>query len=173
VIDRAEFLRAWGHIVARFNRPDDPQQAAAYYGFLSEQMDTAGFLSAARALWATAKWFPRPADFLLLSAQCEWDIVLSAVEEYTPPHGRWHRHWIRLTPRAMEACRRLGGVSAMRPVFEHDVLKLKAAWEQSYEQAIAEEALALPGTPSNSLSRGVGSSPLPIPHDGGGMTSTL
>lgn len=144
MIDRADFANAWKHLCGRFRRRNDPAQAAAYYDFLADQMDTAEFLQAARALWATARYFPRPADFVLVAGAAEWPTVLRAVAEYTPPHGQWHQHWRELSPRAVEACRRLGGIEGMRAAYERDVLRLKTEWERAFEQATADAVLALP-----------------------------
>lgn len=144
MIDKGEFMRAWEHLSARFGRESNAGQAAAYYGFLNDQMDTPAFLQAARALWATAKWFPRPADFLLLSASGEWGLVLDAVKSCHPPEWRWTEPYGRLSDRARSACDALGGIHAMVPVYNKDVLRLKAAWEAAYEQATAEHVLSLP-----------------------------
>lgn len=144
MIERAEFMRAWEHLCGRFGRDPDPGQAAAYYGFLSEQMETESFLRAARTLWATAKWFPRPADFLLLEASGEWRCVLAAIEACHPPDWRWMDHVREMSPRGQAACDSLGGIHAMKIIHDKDVLRLKTAWDAAYEQATAETVLALP-----------------------------
>ncbi len=150
MIERSEFGRAWKHLCERFGRANDPQQAAAYFGFLSEAMDNEEFTRAARTLWATARFFPRPADFLVVAANKEWLKVLQAVELYTPPQAEWLEPWRSLTPRARQACDRLGGIAGMRQIFDKDVLRLKEAWEKSYEQTSANEVLAL-AAPSRPL----------------------
>jgi hypothetical protein len=146
MIDRSAFKQAWGHICARFGREHDPKQAAAYFEYLSEQMETEEFLASARAIWATAKWFPRPADFLTVVVTDEWLKVLACVEDYNPPHGKWYEKWREFEPRTRSACDQLGGIAGMKAVAEKDVIRLKAAWEQAYEQAAAAQALALPVT---------------------------
>jgi hypothetical protein len=141
VIDNTEFKRAWTAIVDRFGKEFNPKIAAAYYEFLSPQMDTETFLAAARTVWASAKWFPRPADFLTAGVGDEWrrvdvwmDPSLTAVER--------DEKWRALSARTRETVKRLGGLDAMRGV--KDVLRLKSAFEQTYEQAMASEVLALP-----------------------------
>lgn len=154
MIDRKEFLNVWAHLCTRFGRQNDADQAAAYFEFLSEQMDTEPFINAARGIWATSRFFPRPADFLLLEASSEWQIVLQAVGEYTPPHGEWHKHWKLLTPRSVDACRSLGGISSMRLMYERgDIPRLKAEWERAYEQCTTDAVLALPPAETKRLSR--------------------
>lgn len=149
MIDRDEFKNTWAHLCERFRRPNDTKQSAAYYVFLNEQMDTGEFLKAARAIWATSKYFPRPADFLLVSAGNDWRHLLAAIEECKPPEWSWKKHYDQLSDRARSACEQLGGIHAMRTVFDKDVLRLKSAWERAYEQAAADAVLALP-PPRNS-----------------------
>jgi hypothetical protein len=145
VIEREEFTEAWAHLCDRFGREPDPRQAHSYLKFLDESgMDTPAFLVAARTIWATAKWFPRPADFLLVGAAGEWSTVLGAVSAYNPPEAGWVEHWRALSPRALAACNALGGIAGMRAIYDRDVLRLKAGWEQAYEQETAAAVLALP-----------------------------
>jgi len=142
MIDQAAFIRAWRHLCTRFGRKVDADEAAEYLDFLDGQLDTDSFLAAARVLWATAKWFPRPADFVLVGAAGEWRLVLEAVDRYAPPDTAWLKPWGALSDRSREACQQLGGLAAMRAVYERDVLRLKAAWEAAYEQEVGLEAAA-------------------------------
>lgn len=144
MIDRNEFQSAWAMLCERFGKTYEGNQAAAYYRYLNDQMDTEGFVRAARALWATARWFPRPADFLLVGAAGEWALVLAAAEAYTPPAWEWSQHWQRMTERGREACRAIGGMTTIRALWERDVTKLKAEWERAFEQSMAAEVLSLP-----------------------------
>lgn len=116
----------------------------AYFEYLGAQMDTDGFIAAARVLWATSRFFPRPVDFVLAGTAGEWPTVVRAVEEYTPPRADWLEHWEQLSDRSRAACHRLGGLAAMRKAYERDTLRLKAEWERAYEQEISAEVLALP-----------------------------
>ena len=144
MIDPTQFHAAWEGLCTRFGKEPDPRQAGAYLRYLSEQMTTEQFLQSVRALWATAKWFPRPADFLLIGAASEWHLVLRCLEGFHPPDFPWAETWRELSPRAQSACIALGGIPGMKPQAEKDTIRLKSAWETAYEQAAASAALALP-----------------------------
>ena len=64
MIDKREFWSAWESLCRRFRRELDKDEAAEYHGYLSPQLDTEAFLIAARKLWASKEFFPRPDDFL-------------------------------------------------------------------------------------------------------------
>jgi hypothetical protein len=148
MIDPAEFQTVWRHLLTRFGKTYDAGQAAAYLDYLSPEMDTDTFKAAARSLWATAKWFPRPADFLLVRAAGEWRTVIDCMAgcahpdfaAMQKPDGAW---W-RLSDRARDACVALGGIPGMKLANERNSLALKTAWEKAYEEATATRALALP-----------------------------
>lgn len=137
MIDRDAFKRTWAQLCARFGKQSDPQQAVAYYEFLTEQLDTQAFIAAARAIWATSTWFPRPVDFVLVIAAGEWRLVLEAVGKYAPPDAAWLTAWEALSERSRAACKQLGGLSAMRTIYDRDVLRLKSEWERAYEQEVS------------------------------------
>lgn len=144
MIDRQAFHRAWEHICARFGRDPDPRQEAAYFEFLSAQMDTEEFTAAARAVWATAKWFPRPADFLFLASTTDWRHVLAAVEACVSPSFDWFPHFERVSKIGQDACRSLGGIPTMRTIWERDILRLKKAWEEAVEAEAANAVVTGP-----------------------------
>jgi hypothetical protein len=64
MIDRHEFWAAWERLCRRFGRDLDKDEARDYHGYLDPQLDTEEFLDAARKLWASREFFPRPDDFL-------------------------------------------------------------------------------------------------------------
>jgi hypothetical protein len=143
MIDHEIFGAAWKRLCVRFGRKVDSEEAADYHEYLSEQLGTEDFLAACRTLWATATFFPRPADFVLVGAADDWSRVLGAVEKYTPPQAEWVQPWRSLSPRARAACDQIGGISAMRAIYERDVLRLRTAWEKAYEQEVGRDALKL------------------------------
>jgi hypothetical protein len=85
MIDPRVFRDEWRRLLARFGREWDRDQAKAYHEYLSPRMETAAFMASARSLWVSAKWFPRPADFLFLEASGDWEHVLRALDLCTPP----------------------------------------------------------------------------------------
>lgn len=137
------FSQEWRRHCLRHGRAIDQDEAACYLEYLSEQMDEATFVAASRALWATSRFFPRPADFVLIGAGGEWRLVIRCIEGFAPPKWEWTGPWKELSDRGREACKQLGGMETMRAAFERDALRLKAAWEQAYEQATAAEVLQL------------------------------
>jgi hypothetical protein len=161
MIDKEAFKQAWRRLAVRFRHeigdasgPASADSAAMYHEYLSELMDTEAFLAAAQAIWATAKWFPRPADFLTVSAAAEWPLVLQAASEYRPPDATWHQTWQRLTPRTQDVVRRLGGIDAVRAQMERSTLKLREAYLAAYEEGATAEALALPAPKLKAIAGG-------------------
>lgn len=164
-----EFTPAWEHLCARFGKEPDARQSAAYYGFLSERMETDEFLRAARTLWATAKWFPRPADFLGLGASDDWQLVLNSAAAYNPPDASWHEHWKQLSPRGAAAARQLGGISAIKPLYDRDVIRLRSAFLEAYEAVAVQDVLAAP-LPQKRVTAGESRSPQLRPAPSSGLT---
>lgn len=138
------FKRHWRELLQRFGKPWDRNVAAAYYAFLSEVMDTEAFTSAARAIWATATWFPRPAEFLTAHAGADWPLVLRCIDGFRPPDWPWQKPWAEMSARGQAACNRLGGMESLKTAHAKDPLRLKKAWEEAYEQCVGSEVLALP-----------------------------
>lgn len=164
MIEQARFFEVWGHLCKRFGRDADPVQGAAYFEYLTEVMDTEAFVVAARALWASARFFPSPAEFLTVQAAAEWPLVQECVKECHPPEWKWSEAWKGLSPRAQQACRNLGGVHTMRITYERDPLKLKTAWESEFAQVATAEVLALPAA------RAFPSLASPQKRNGGGLS---
>lgn len=144
MIDRDAFKKAWDHILARFGRQWNREQAEMYYAYLNDLMDTDDFLTAARAVWASNTFFPRPADFLTVRAGSEWPLVLKCAEGFHPPDWPWAESWKQLTPRAQGACRRLGGMDAIRNLWTKDPARLRTQFLAAFEEEATAEVLALP-----------------------------
>ncbi len=144
MIDKDAFKAAWRRLATRFGQPVDVDQAAMYHQYLSELMDTEEFLGACQAVWATARWFPRPADFLTVRAGQEWPLVLECAAGYHPPDWPWTEPWKRLSPRGRAACQRLGGMEAIREQLARSAIKLREAYLAAYEEEATAETLALP-----------------------------
>lgn len=143
MIDETQFFHAWRHICSRFNRTFEQEQALAYFEFLAEQMDTDGFLAAARSVWATAKFFPRPADFLVAGASGDWSVILRCMD-LSHRKEAWHGEWSTLSERSRAACLSLGGIPTMYELHGKDSIRLKNEWERAFEQAVGAAVVALP-----------------------------
>lgn len=141
MIDRDQFDNAWRHMLTRFGKQYDARQAAAYYGFLSESLDTEGFLRAARALYVGARFLPSPAEFLTIQVGEEWAVLLSALENHFGPEWKSSEFFKELSPRAKDAVRRLGGLAGMKLIHDKDLLRCKTAFEGAYQQAAVGSAL--------------------------------
>lgn len=154
MIDRKEFLKAWQAIEERFGRTPDPKMAAMYLAFLTEQMETAEFLAAARTIWATAKFWPRPADFLTLGPAGEWPIVVRCIDGFRAPDWPWVKPgpdgelspWHSLSERSRAACRQMGGMDVLKATYERDPIRAKTEWERALEQTTADAVLQLAAT---------------------------
>jgi hypothetical protein len=144
MIDRDAFKSAFGAICTRFGREWDQEQAKMTYAYLSALMDTDEFLTAARAVWAGNTFFPRPADFLTVRAASEWPLVLRCAEGFHPPDWPWAAVWRELSPRTQRACRRLGGMEAIRTAWTKDPTKLRTTFLAAFEEEATAEVLALP-----------------------------
>jgi hypothetical protein len=138
------FEEGWRKLLERFGKPYSARQAADYLEFLNDcGMSDGAFKAATRQVWATAKWFPRPADFLTVGIGGEWETVLRCME-LADKKQAWHVDFALLTDRGRAACKALGGIHEMIPVRNKDTIRLKTAWEQAYEQATASTLAALP-----------------------------
>lgn len=151
MIDLEKFRGVWAHLCARFNRAPDPQQAVAYHDYLTELMDTEEFLAAARAVWATSRFFPRPADFLTVGAGGDWGRLLAAAAAYRQGSAEWLRPWNELSPRGRAAAAKLGDITTIRAIYDRDVVRLRAAFLAAYEEAAVDQVLALPAPGAKAL----------------------
>jgi len=135
VIDRAVFLTHWKRICRRFDRAFDRDtltETDDYFEFLSARMSTEDFDEAARAVWATARFFPRPADFLSVQAGHEWRTVL----EFSSDFDR--DVWAQLTVAAKLATEAIGGTAVVRG--SRDLVRLRTAWLDAYEREVQAES---------------------------------
>ena len=62
--ERTEFARIWAFLCKRWNREIDESELGAYWKYLRKRLTSDEIAAAARSLWATREFFPRPVDFL-------------------------------------------------------------------------------------------------------------
>lgn len=142
--EAAIFAAAFNRLRRRFLLAADDETAGDYYAYLSATLTLDEMLTAMGGLWATREFFPKPADFVLAFAPLDWRAVQDCVEHWNRNGGEDRKALLeRVSPRGMAAARALGGFTAMRE--QGDVLRLKAAWEREYANAVQTEAMALPG----------------------------
>ena len=142
MIDLDTFNEEWAALAGRFGKADNATQAAAFYDFLTDRMETPDFVAAARTLWANARWFPRPVDFLLVGAADEWARVMECME-LSGKLLAWGEQWQALSSAARAACLALGGVPTLKTMHDKDSIRAKNEWEKALEQATAGEVLRL------------------------------
>lgn len=139
-LTKGVFLSHWERLARRFNRNLDAsclEEANDYYAFLSERISAEDFLLSATAVWATSKWFPRPADFLSYNAGMEWLVVLSLAD-------KWDKEtWNGLTNAAKVATESIGGLNSIGG--SRDIVKIRNAWFESFERAIQTWASSTDG----------------------------
>jgi hypothetical protein len=145
-IEHADFIRIWRHICRRFNRDFDHEQAAAYFDYLGEYLTTEEFTASARHIWATSRFFPRPADFLVADATDAWRQVSRTADLYTTPAPREFGEAMKaLPPRCKSAVRDMGGIDAVKREMAHSTVRAREAFERAYEAAVVADMPALPG----------------------------
>lgn len=147
MIARELFLEHWQRICRRFDKAFDRsnlRDAEDYMDFLGPRMSDEEFDEAARAVWATAKWFPRPADFLAVQAANEWRTVLELAQAFEA------ETWAQLTTAAKMATEALGGTAAIRKA--RDVGRTRERWIDAYEREVqAESAVKRLASPNDEI----------------------
>ena len=136
MIQRTTFVDHWERICRRFRRPFDEmnmQDAEDYFAFLNEHMEQDEFVGAAQAVWATAKWFPRPSDFLAVRAGMEWRKVLEMVQRFD------NATWRGLSQAARLATEAVGGTTGIAGAT--NVVRIRQAWLESYERELEAKSL--------------------------------
>jgi hypothetical protein len=153
VIDKREFWAAWQGLCKRFNRPPDADEASEWHDYLSPQLSTEEFQTAARKLWASREFFPRPDDFLDAArgtteaeAADQWELcrrVMSGDRSALEA----------MTPAGQKTVRLLGGIDALRQTPLDEVHFRRAEFLRLYDSAeeiARREQGALPWGPEDS-----------------------
>lgn len=138
MIDKRTFVAWWKRLEDRFGQTPG---ADAYLGYLDSQgMDSDEFELAASAVWATARFFPRPADFLLVQAGQAWDAVRKNVSDLqTRDEAAWFAARARIPDRAWKVLATLGGPPAVLDT--RDLSRVRRDFLDAYELTVAEEAM--------------------------------
>ena len=108
MIDKTTFTAGWRILEDRFGK--QPTGAALdYLTFLSPLLTDAEFTAAARAVWASREFFPRPNDFLLIREGQDWARVQEAAD-LARQKLDWAPVFKAMTPPAQMAIKALGGI---------------------------------------------------------------
>ena len=117
----------------RWNRELSGEEAAQYRSFLSMHgMGDEEIKSAAVALWATARFFPRPVDFLLYRRRNAWAKAVEAATTFLPPmdSGTWTELEDELTRQTIHE---LGGISSLKRAIGRDAIATRRSFMEVYE----------------------------------------
>lgn len=153
------FTRAWKRLEDRWGK----QAAGAakdYREFLDPLMDDEEFHAAAKAVWATREFFPRPADFLAVKRDECWSSIktiaqdaatlrrsLSGPEEDESPYHKRLKAWperLRALPLAAQiAVDALGGVFTISDS-SADTMRMRRDFFSAFEDAVSTIALRKP-----------------------------
>lgn len=139
-IDPDVYAEVWEKLCQRFGRRMDKTEAGDYRTYLEGQgVTTDAFVAAAGALWATREFFPRPADFLLVEREKEWDAVMDAIDAHRPPHKSG---WEHLTPgsRAQRAVSSLGGLGGLKELHQRNPIQARQEFFAAYELQVIESS---------------------------------
>lgn len=155
MIDHAQFMDVWGHLCQRFGRDLNAGEAKLYRAYLEGQnFTTEQFLIAARVLWATREFFPRPADFLFHMASSDWEGVLEfkAIQEQrqlVEGEFREVRSQV-ISDRGWRAFLSIGGMEALKNT--RDLLRFRQAFFDAYDRQVAADT-------TRSMSQEIGNGP--------------
>lgn len=149
MIDQAVFAAEWRLLEERFAKSHTLEVVRRYHETLDPLLETEEFRSAARSLFAHARFFPAPADFLGSRCDGAWTQVQRCIAEFCPPEWRWGERWLTLNPTTKWACEQLGGIAGMKKASDRDVVQLRTTFRRIYVEAALSEAIGRP-VPSNS-----------------------
>lgn len=139
---RPTFLRWWKRLEERFG---EQRGVEAYYVYLHRTLPSdEEFEPAAAAVWATTRFWPRPADFLLVGGASGWDLV----RRYAPgmvggavSADTWRERQALIGERAWAALDALGGPIALRD--SRDVPRFRREFLHAYELVVTKESQAV------------------------------
>lgn len=147
MIDRDVFAQVWERLCRRFNREVSKDESLDYLLYLDASgLDTASFIAAAEAAWATREFFPRPADFLAGESLRGWRALrdLAGTSQYSTPDKIVAARQA-IPKRAWQAIQAIGGVDAIREA--RDVSYVRREYLSAYEAQVQEEAMGLERRP--------------------------
>ena len=149
MVNKRRFSEEWKRLCKRFNNRElDTEEANDYFEWLSERMDTDRFLEAARHLWATREFFPRPVDFV---EAIRPSVEAESLEQWELCEGVMagsKEAFVRMSPAGKRTVGLLGGPDRLRntkldqvPFVRRDFLKLFGDAEEIYRRETEPTAL--------------------------------
>lgn len=148
MIDSAKFWPEWQRICKRFGRTAEASEAGDYLEYLDAcGLDTQQAVEAARMVWATARFFPRPSDFLQGEAAAGWTLIQEYAHRQFAPHNLSAPAPAELASQLREAIpsRSRAAILALggyRVVHEaRDLPKIRREYFDAFEQVVVEETM--------------------------------
>lgn len=133
MISEETFIGGWEMLCERFGHDleESIPEAQRLHDYLNQMgVEDEGFLLAVRRIWATARFFPRPADFLQDECAAAWD----AVEEWA-----WSLRPNEPSPTpvpspaVLRALNTVGGIDAVKDTRGPHRNTLRKAFFEAYE----------------------------------------
>lgn len=137
MIDKTIFAAEWSLLEQRFDVSKGARVVDAYYEFLNGAMDTEAFLLAARSVFVSREFFPRPIDFIEVGVEDLWQRVIEAISVYEPPNFPGGRIFQELPQAAQDAIRTIGGLNSARAIWQDSPLRLRGAFMRAYTAIVA------------------------------------
>ena len=134
MIDQDVFKKAWTLLCERFNREPSQVLMSAYYGTLSEQMDTEQFRRAAHQVFVEREFFPRPVDFLNAAQP---DPRADALDQWEQCQKLMRGDPVKLTDEGKRVVQLLGGERQLKETKLDAVPFVRKEFLQLYGEAAA------------------------------------
>ena len=138
-IQSDSFLRAWETLEKRFGK-QPPGSAADYLGYLDGVLTDEEFGSAWRAVWATCRFFPRPADFLMVRQGEDWAKVQEA-EKLARKREDWGSVFRSMTPQGQKSIQAMGGIFVVGEQMQKSGSYVRRDFGAEYEMAVTTLAI--------------------------------
>jgi len=144
MISKALFMEAWKGLERRFGEQSSGS-AANYLTYLSPMMEDEEFTEAARAVWASREFFPRPADFLMVRQGTDWRKAQEAVDLASKKED-WSHLFRSMSPSGQMTIKSIGGIFCLYEGLQRNPSQARKDFGREYEMAITTMAIqtALP-----------------------------
>lgn len=139
MIDREAFVEEMQRLERRFSEELHDDDLWALYDYLSQHLDTDGFLRASQAVWATNRFFPRPADFLMVQSAESWRNLQRYLRDYKPPYEVSDPNET-LSGMTMQVVRDMGGLLVAKEEMQRSPVRFRRAFGDAYEAAVVADA---------------------------------
>jgi acetoin utilization deacetylase AcuC-like enzyme len=134
-ISKDLFLEVWTGLETRFGKQAQGS-AANYMSYLSPLMGDEEFRAAARAVWASREFFPRPNDFLLIRQGQDWEKVQEAAK-LAGKKEDWGAIFRSMTESGQRAIKALGGIFVIEERMQRTPDRIRRDFQDAYDVAVS------------------------------------